>query len=89
VIPSLSAWADALGVARETASRGFSRAYNVPTRQFRLETRVRRAWLRIARSREPLVAIAQVTGFADQAHMTRAVRALTGTPPSAWRVMLR
>ena len=24
-------------------------------------------------------------GFADQAHMSRAVRAVTGLPPSAWR----
>jgi AraC-like DNA-binding protein len=24
-------------------------------------------------------------GFADQAHMTRAIKALTGTPPGRWR----
>jgi hypothetical protein len=31
----------------------------------------------------PYVSI--VVGYTDQAHMTRAVRTLTGAPPGAWR----
>ena len=32
-----------------------------------------------------LAAVAAQHGFADQAHMTRSVRAVTGLPPGAWR----
>ena len=34
---------------------------------------------------KPLAEIAAETGFADQPHMTRAITALTGAPPRAWR----
>jgi len=84
-VTSIAAWAEQLGVARETVSRGFASAYGVPPRRFRAELRARAAWLGIVRSREPLAAIAQATGFADQAHMTRGVRALTGSSPVTWR----
>ena len=33
----------------------------------------------------PLADIAHATGFADQAHLSRAFRAAHGMPPSAWR----
>jgi transcriptional regulator GlxA family with amidase domain len=72
-------------VRRETVSRSFTAAYGVSARRFALELQTRAAWLRIVRTREPLVAIANATGFADQPHMTRCVRALTGAPPSIWR----
>lgn len=82
---SLSAWAADHGVARETISRAFSSAFGVSARQFRAELRARAAWLRITATRTSLAEIAASLGFADQAHMTRHVRALTGAPPSAWR----
>jgi AraC-like DNA-binding protein len=84
-VTSFAAWADAAGVARETASRAFVAAFGIPARQFRVELRVRAAWLRIVRTRDRLAEIAAATGFADQAHMTRQVCALTGASPSAWR----
>jgi AraC-like DNA-binding protein len=36
-------------------------------------------------SKEPLAKIATDLDFADQAHMTRSVKQLTGTAPQAWR----
>jgi AraC-like DNA-binding protein len=84
-VGSLGAWARARGVARETMSRGFSLAYGVSARRFRVELQARAAWLAIVRSRRTLAAIAQEAGFADQAHMTRAVRAVTGSTPARWR----
>jgi AraC-like DNA-binding protein len=83
--PSLAVWAEQLGVARETVSRAFSAAFGVSARQFRAELKARDAWLRIVRTRARLAEIAASTGFADQAHMTRSVRALTGATPSVWR----
>ncbi len=33
----------------------------------------------------PLTDVALATGFADQAHLTRAFRGVTGTTPASWR----
>lgn len=81
----LDAWARAHGLAAETVSRGFGKVFGVTPASFRAEARARRALMLIASSDAPLVAIAASTGFADQAHMSRATRALTGAPPTAWR----
>jgi AraC-like DNA-binding protein len=84
-VASLAVWSEQLGVARETVARSFSAAFGVSARRFRAELKVRAAWLQIVRTRDGLAQIAAATGFADQAHMTRSVRALTGAAPSAWR----
>jgi AraC-like DNA-binding protein len=85
----IASWADRHGLARETVSRGFAAAYGAPPAVFRGELRARAAWLRITRGADPLASIAQDTGFADQAHMTRWVQRLTGAPPTAWRLPAR
>lgn len=82
---SLAQQARAFGLARETVSRGFAKLYGISPATFRLEARARRAWRRIVAEPTPLATIAAEEGFADQAHMTRAVTALTGSPPGAWR----
>jgi AraC-like DNA-binding protein len=82
---NLAQWARINGLAPETLSRAFGRLYGVGPAAFRAEMRARRAWRRIVDSALPLAAIAAETGFADQAHMTRAVTALTGAPPGRWR----
>jgi len=51
---------------------------------FRAEARVHRALALMAAGGASLAGIAAGTGFADQAHMTRAIRALTGRPPGYW-----
>jgi AraC-like DNA-binding protein len=84
-VPDLASWAERRGVARETASRAFTAAFGVPARQFRCELRARAAWLQIVRTRDGLAAIGAAAGFADQAHMTRHIRALTGASPAHWR----
>jgi len=78
-------WAQRAHLSRESVSRGFSSVYGVPPVQFRAELSARAAWLRVIGSCDPLSRIATELGFADQAHMTRAIRALTGAPPSGWR----
>ena len=81
----IGAWAEANGLARETVSRGFAAAYGVAPKVFRAELRTRAAWLRVTRGSDCLSTIAADTGFADQAHMTRWIRYLTGAPPAVWR----
>lgn len=81
----LAGWAAAHGLAPETLSRGFRNAYGTTPARFRAELRARRAWERVSGSDRLLVDVALEEGFADQAHMTRAVSGLTGAPPTSWR----
>jgi AraC-like DNA-binding protein len=83
---SLSDWADRVGLAPETLSRGFGKLYGVSPARYRLEYRARFAWEKIVRTTRALADIALECGFADQSHMSRAVRAVTGESPLAWRV---
>jgi AraC-like DNA-binding protein len=82
---SLGMWADEHGLARETISRGFAKAYGIAPEVFRAELKTKTAWFRITRESERLGTIAVESGFADQAHMSRWVHRLTGLPPLAWR----
>ena len=81
---SLGDWARAHGLAAATVSRGFRQAFGISPIRYRAETRALAAW-RALSSAVPLADLAAETGFADQAHMTRAIVALTGRPPGAWR----
>lgn len=82
---NLTAWSNAQGIAPWTVSRGFESVFGVSPSAFRAAARARRAWKAIRTTGEPLVDIAARLGFADQAHMTRSVKNLTGDAPRAWR----
>lgn len=81
----LSEWAQNRGIAPASISRGFRRVYEVSPVAFRAQMRVRAAWRSLLNGDLPLALIAADKGFADQAHMTRAVTMLTGRGPSHWR----
>lgn len=78
-------WACAWGVSREHLSRQFRAAFGVSAATYRAENRAREAWFSIIDSRESLAMVAAETGFADQAHMARAILSLTGRTPGQWR----
>ncbi|ATY34582.1 AraC family transcriptional regulator [Sphingomonas psychrotolerans] len=78
----IAAWAERMGLDPASVSRGFARAYGVSPKRFRLEARTRRALLALDRWRGSLAAFAAEHGFADQAHFTRSVLAVTGHPPA-------
>jgi AraC-like DNA-binding protein len=84
-IGSLGAWAETMGLAAESVSRGFRRCYGVAPSRFRMELRARRALALIRAGGQGLAAIAQECGFADQPHLTRTLGALTGRTPGRWR----
>ncbi|HEY1837678.1 MAG TPA: AraC family transcriptional regulator [Rhizomicrobium sp.] len=81
----LDAWAQEHRLSAETLSRGFGHTFGVTPATFRAEARAHRAYALIAGTAMPLCAIAADAGFADQPHMTRAVKALTGQAPQFWR----
>lgn len=82
---TLADWADRQGLAAETLSRGFQRVFGLTPKRFRHEQRARRALRGLSSGGPSLAVLALDSGFADQAHMTHAVTALTGLSPGAWR----
>ena len=84
-VDELRGWARANAIAPETLSRGFRRRFGVTPSRFRLEWRTRAACLRLASRAGALRDVAAETGFADQAHMSRCVLAMTGVTPTHWR----
>jgi AraC-like DNA-binding protein len=81
----LDEWARKRALAPSSVSRGFRKVFGVTPAAFRLGARARQAFRMITESGQPFAAVAAATGFADQAHMSRAIRALTGAPPGSWR----
>ncbi|HEY3949772.1 helix-turn-helix domain-containing protein [Phenylobacterium sp.] len=81
----LGAWADARGLRLGSVSRGFRQVFGMAPVGYRLVQRTRRAIAAVRATAEPLSFIAQDCGFADQAHMSRAIRRLARTTPAALR----
>jgi AraC-like DNA-binding protein len=83
--PRIGEWAAARGRSREHVSRSFEKLYGVPPAAYRADCQAKRAWRMIVGSGDGLAGIAVEAGYADQAHMTRAVTGLTGRSPGRWR----
>lgn len=82
---SLGLWADRVGLHPGSVSRGFRQVFGITPLAFRLVQRTRRALVAVRASTAPLSAIAHTCGFADQAHMSRAIRRLANATPKALR----
>lgn len=83
--PRIGEWAAAHGQSREHVSRSFEKLYGVAPATYRADCQTKRAWRMIVAGDDSLAGIAVETGYADQAHMTRAVTRLTGMSPRRWR----
>jgi AraC-like DNA-binding protein len=81
----LSQWGETNGIPPWAVSRGFGLVFGVSPEASRARIRARYALKRIHDTRAPLASIAAELGFADQSHMTRSVKQLTGITPQAWR----
>jgi AraC-like DNA-binding protein len=83
---SLAEWAQRMRLAPQSLSRGFRCAYGITPKRYRVEQRALRAIRALRHWRGSLASLAAETGFADQAHLTRAVVMLTGVAPNRLRV---
>lgn len=81
----LEEWAETNRLSPETVSRGFRRVFGVSPKLFRVESRARRAWNLLTNCSKSLTDVAYEEGFADLAHLSRNIAALTGASPSYWR----
>jgi AraC-like DNA-binding protein len=71
-----------LGVSRRYLELGFQRQVGVPPGVVGRIARFQRAVGMLARRTAPLAATAADCGYADQAHFTREVRAMSGLTPT-------
>jgi AraC-like DNA-binding protein len=85
---SLTGLARRLGASPTRLSRAFTVHVGVSLTRFRNRVRVGWALDRIEAGEPSLAAVAAELGFADQAHLTRTVRAHVGRPPAALRRLL-
>ena len=76
---NLTHWAVQSGLHPGSLSRGFRQQFGVTPAKFRTIVRIHSAIRRLAEL--SLSEAALESGFADQAHMTRAARQMTGLPP--------
>jgi AraC-like DNA-binding protein len=83
----LREWADRHGLHPASLGRGFRRAFGITPKRFAHEQTLRRAARSIWSSTDHLALIAAGSGFADQAHMTRAMGATFGATPAALRAL--
>lgn len=82
---TLEVWAEGAGLSPATVSRGFRQAFGTSPRGYRSEQRALKAAEALVTRADSLAALAADLGFVDQAHMTRAVAALTGLTPGRLR----
>jgi AraC-like DNA-binding protein len=85
--PSLcvTRWAEASGLHIGSVSRGFRQVFGMTPVSYRLAQRTRRAIDTLMSTEASLCAIAQDCGFADQAHMSRAVSRIARVTPGVLR----
>jgi hypothetical protein len=76
------------GISPEHASRAFRARYGVGPATFRAEQRLRDVLRMLVETRDPLSDVASRAGYADQSHMSRAIKAVTGLSPQRLRRIL-
>jgi AraC-like DNA-binding protein len=84
-LPAIGALAGAAGLSHRRFITLFQRAVGMAPSEYRRIVRLQRSLDAMAGSLRSLAAVAVEHGFADQAHLTREVRALTGLTPGAYR----
>ncbi len=82
---SVKSLADLAQLSRSHFSRAFKASAGMTPQRWLRNAKVRRVQQLIVETGWPLAQIAVETGFADQAHLARVFRQVTGENPGAWR----
>lgn len=78
----LGEWSKQFGLAPQSLSRGFRKAFGVTPKRFRAEQRALRALRALVWWPGTGASLALELGFADQAHMIKSVRNIVGKRPT-------
>ncbi|WP_224362082.1 AraC family transcriptional regulator [Hyalangium versicolor] len=85
-MPSVAQLSEALHLSSRTLERAFQERLGFSPRTFRRIHRLQQALAKLrSESARSLTEIALASGYADHAHLTREVRALTGRTPTEFR----
>ncbi|MDR2221076.1 MAG: AraC family transcriptional regulator [Methylobacillus sp.] len=82
---ALSDLASVAGLSRTLFIQRFKTSFKEPPHQYIIHARIRRAQNLLSISNLPIVDVALLCGFADQAHFSRCFRKVTGMTPSRYR----
>ena len=82
---SVAALSSVIGLSRSYFSHAFRRSVGWTPHAHVLRLRLERAMTLMAHTEAALADVALAAGFADQSHMSRAFRRLTGVTPADWR----
>ncbi|WP_189412050.1 AraC family transcriptional regulator [Neogemmobacter tilapiae] len=82
---SVAELAAQIGLSESWFARAFKQGRGETPHNWQQSLRIDAAKALLGGQDHGLAEIAAATGFADQAHMTRAFRGVTGTTPAAWR----
>jgi transcriptional regulator GlxA family with amidase domain len=77
--------ASVVALSRSHFSRAFKHSLGLSPMEYVVVKRVERAKMMIGSTQERLAEVAVACGFADQAHLSRRFRDLTGISPGQWR----
>ena len=83
--PGVAEIAAEVGVHRVHLARVFRDHYGLSVTEYAQRVRLERARGLLVRGRSSLAEVAAAAGFADQSHMTRAIRAAYGVTPAVMR----
>ena len=83
--PTVAELAQSAGVHPSHLARAFRRRYGASPGSYLRGLRIERARETLARTTEPVAAIALQAGFSSQAHFTRVFHRLVGLPPALYR----
>ncbi|HCW20166.1 AraC family transcriptional regulator [Achromobacter sp.] len=82
---SIADIAEACGLSRSYFIKAFRQTVGTTPHRWLLEQRVQKAQDLLRAPGRSITDVAQLCGFADQAHMTRVFTSLVGVSPGAWR----
>jgi transcriptional regulator GlxA family with amidase domain len=77
--------ARSVGMSVRAFERSFLREYGLPPQQYLKRLRIQTACRLLVDTRESIAAVSLRCGFADQSHLTREFRRVTGLTPGAYR----
>lgn len=83
--PSLPVLASRVGIHPASLSRGFRLDEGVTVGEYLTRVRIQQACRLMTDSKASLADVAAACGFADQSHLTRAFKSVTGSPPGVFR----
>src|SRR5262249_46483365 len=77
-----------IGIHPASLSRGFRLDEGIPVGDYLSRVRVQQACRHMADAHVTLADVAAACGFADQSHLTRVFKSVTGSPPGVFRDLI-